>query len=112
MEFRSLGATGLKVSVLSFGTMSFAGNDRQSVVGTTDVAEARRLVDRCLDAEVNLFDTADVPRMLAVAPNGDLFVSEFKAGKVLVMPDRDGDGVADESRVFAPTGTSTSYTLL
>jgi aryl-alcohol dehydrogenase-like predicted oxidoreductase len=40
--------------------MSFAGNDRQSVIGSTDVAEARRLVDQCLDAGVNLFDTADV----------------------------------------------------
>jgi len=59
VEFRSLGATGLKVSVLSFGTMSFAGK-QQSVIGTTDVPEARRLVDRCLDAGVNLFDTADV----------------------------------------------------
>jgi aryl-alcohol dehydrogenase-like predicted oxidoreductase len=59
MEFRSLGATGLKVSVLSFGTMSFAGT-QQSVIGTTDVPEARRLVDRCLDAGVNLIDTADV----------------------------------------------------
>jgi aryl-alcohol dehydrogenase-like predicted oxidoreductase len=59
VEFRSLGATGLKVSVLSFGTMSFAGKE-QSVVGTTDVPEARRLIDRCLDAGVNMFDTADV----------------------------------------------------
>jgi aryl-alcohol dehydrogenase-like predicted oxidoreductase len=59
VEFRSLGATGLKVSVLSFGTMSFAGK-QQSVVGTTDVPEARRLIDRCLDAGVNLFDSADV----------------------------------------------------
>src|SRR5262245_53307923 len=40
--------------------MSFAGNNRQSVVGTTDVPEARRLIDRCLDAGINLFDTADV----------------------------------------------------
>jgi aryl-alcohol dehydrogenase-like predicted oxidoreductase len=60
VEFRSLGATGLKVSAFSFGTMSFAGNYRGSAVGTTDVPEARRLVDRCLDAGVNLFDTADV----------------------------------------------------
>jgi len=59
VEFRSLGATGLRVSVLSFGTMSFAGN-QQSVVGTTDVPEARRLIDRCLEAGVNLIDTADV----------------------------------------------------
>jgi aryl-alcohol dehydrogenase-like predicted oxidoreductase len=58
VEFRSPGATELKVSVLGFGTMSFAGK-QQSVVGTTDVPEARRLVDRCLDAGINLFDTAD-----------------------------------------------------
>jgi aryl-alcohol dehydrogenase-like predicted oxidoreductase len=60
VQYRNLGATGLKVSVLSFGTMSFAGSGRKSAVGSTDVEEARRLVDRCLDAGVNLFDTADV----------------------------------------------------
>ena len=60
MEFRSLGASGLKVSVLSFGAMSFIGSAGQSVVGSTGVEEARRLVDRCLDAGINLFDTADV----------------------------------------------------
>jgi len=59
VEFRSLGATGLKVSVLSFGTMSFVGK-LQSVIGTIELPEARRLVDRCLDAGVNLFDTLDV----------------------------------------------------
>jgi len=60
VEFRNLGATGLRVSVLSFGTMSFGGGGRHSVVGSTGVEEARRLVDRCLEAGVNLFDTADV----------------------------------------------------
>jgi len=60
VEFRNLGATGLRVSVLSFGTMSFGGSGRHSVVGSTGVEEARRLVDRCLEAGVNLFDTADV----------------------------------------------------
>jgi aryl-alcohol dehydrogenase-like predicted oxidoreductase len=59
VESRNLGASGLKVSVLSFGAMSFVGSG-QSVVGSTGVEEARRLVDRCLDAGVNLFDTADV----------------------------------------------------
>jgi aryl-alcohol dehydrogenase-like predicted oxidoreductase len=60
MEFRNLGSSGLKVSVLSFGTMSFGGSGRHSAVGSTGVDEARRLIDRCLDAGVNLFDTADV----------------------------------------------------
>jgi aryl-alcohol dehydrogenase-like predicted oxidoreductase len=60
MELRTLGSSGLKVSVLSFGTMSFGGSGRQSAVGSTGVEEARRLIDTCLDAGVNLFDTADV----------------------------------------------------
>jgi aryl-alcohol dehydrogenase-like predicted oxidoreductase len=60
MEYRTLGASGLKVSVLSYGTMSFVGTNRQSFIGSTDVDEGRQLVDRCLAAGVNLFDTADV----------------------------------------------------
>jgi aryl-alcohol dehydrogenase-like predicted oxidoreductase len=60
MELRNLGSTGLKVSVLSFGTMAFGGTGRHSAVGSTGVDDARRQVDRCLEAGVNLFDTADV----------------------------------------------------
>jgi len=40
-------------------------------------------------------------RMLAVAPNGDRFVSRKDAGEIVALPDRNGDGVADEARVFA-----------
>jgi len=61
MEYRQLGGSGLKVSALSFGTATFGGGgDFFSAWGTTDVAEARRLVDICLEAGVNLFDTADI----------------------------------------------------
>jgi aryl-alcohol dehydrogenase-like predicted oxidoreductase len=61
MEFRQLGHSGLKVPVLSFGTGTFGGsNDFFRAWGDTDVKEATRLVDICLDAGVNLFDTADV----------------------------------------------------
>lgn len=61
MEFRRLGNSGLKVPVLSFGTGTFGGsNEFWKGFGSTDVAEATRMVDRCLDAGVNLFDTADV----------------------------------------------------
>ena len=60
MEYRSLGASGLKVPVLSFGAGTFGGSGPLfSNWGTTDVEEARRLVDICLEAGVNLFDTAD-----------------------------------------------------
>jgi aryl-alcohol dehydrogenase-like predicted oxidoreductase len=61
MEFRQLGGSGLKVPVLSLGTATFGGgNDFFKAWGSTDAAEARRLVDVCLDAGVNMFDTADV----------------------------------------------------
>src|SRR5450631_264156 len=61
MEFRTLGRSGLKVPVLSFGTGTFGGgNEFFKAWGASDVAEATRLVDVCLDAGINLFDTADV----------------------------------------------------
>jgi aryl-alcohol dehydrogenase-like predicted oxidoreductase len=61
MEYRTLGRSGLKVPVLSFGVATFGGgNEFFKAWGSSDVAEAKRLVDLCLDAGVNLFDTADV----------------------------------------------------
>jgi aryl-alcohol dehydrogenase-like predicted oxidoreductase len=61
MEFRQLGYSGLQVPVLSFGAGTFGGgNDFFKAWGSSDVAEATRLVDICLDSGVNLFDTADV----------------------------------------------------
>lgn len=61
MEFRQLGGSGLKVPVLSFGAGTFGGSGEIfRAWGATDVAEATRLVDICLDAGVNLFDTADI----------------------------------------------------
>ena len=61
MEFRQLGKSGLKVPVLCFGTATFGGgNEFFRAWGATDVAEATRLIDQCMEAEVNFFDTADV----------------------------------------------------
>lgn len=61
MEYRNLGASGLKVPVLSFGAGTFGGRGPLfSHWGDTGVKEARSLIDICLEAGVNLFDTADV----------------------------------------------------
>lgn len=61
MEYRTLGASGLKVPALSFGTGTFGGKGPLfSAWGNSDVGDARRLIDICLDAGVTLFDTADV----------------------------------------------------
>ncbi|RWQ29541.1 aldo/keto reductase [Mesorhizobium sp.] len=61
MDYRRLGASGLKVPALSFGTGTFGGSGPLfGAWGNSDATEARRLVDICLEAGVNLFDTADV----------------------------------------------------
>lgn len=61
MEYRYLGRSGFRVPVLSFGTGTFGGQGALfSAWGSTDVAEARRLIDICLDAGLNMFDSADV----------------------------------------------------
>jgi aryl-alcohol dehydrogenase-like predicted oxidoreductase len=61
MDYRQLGHSGLKVSALSFGCATFSGDSEFfRAWGETDVNEAKRLIDVCLEAGVNLFDTADV----------------------------------------------------
>jgi aryl-alcohol dehydrogenase-like predicted oxidoreductase len=61
MEYRRLGRSGLNVPVLSFGTGTFGGKGQLFAAwGSTDVAEARRLINICLDAGVSMFDTADI----------------------------------------------------
>lgn len=61
MEYRRLGGSGLMVPVLSFGTGTFGGgNEFFKAWGQTDVAQATRLVDICLEAGLTLFDSADI----------------------------------------------------
>ncbi|WP_186071534.1 aldo/keto reductase [Burkholderia gladioli] len=61
MEYRHLGASGFKVPVLSFGTGTFGGKGELfQAWGETDVAEARKLVDICLDSGLTMFDSADI----------------------------------------------------
>ena len=60
MEYRQLGRSGLRVSALTLGTMTFGGTGNFAAVGSTDVEGARRQIDLCLDAGVNFIDTANV----------------------------------------------------
>src|SRR5579863_8609809 len=60
MEYRQLGASGLKVSVLTMGTMTFGGKGNSAKVGNLQLDDVRKLVDIVADAGVNLIDTANV----------------------------------------------------
>ena len=60
MEYRQLGASGLRVSALSLGTMTFGGRGKFALVGGTDAKAAAHQLDMVLEAGVNLIDTADV----------------------------------------------------
>jgi aryl-alcohol dehydrogenase-like predicted oxidoreductase len=61
MEYRQLGGSGFMVPVLSLGTGTFGGRGELfKAWGASDVAEATRLVDICLDAGLTMFDSADV----------------------------------------------------
>jgi aryl-alcohol dehydrogenase-like predicted oxidoreductase len=60
MEYRPLGSSGLEISALTLGTMTFGGQGAFKNIGNTDVAGARRQIDMCIDAGINLIDTADI----------------------------------------------------
>ncbi len=107
MEYRRLGASGLKVPVLSFGAGTFGGRGPLfGAWGTTDAREARRLVDICLDAGVTMFDTADVysggasEEVLGEAIKGrrDQVIVSTKTG--LPMGDGPGDAGSSRSRLI------------
>jgi len=99
MDYRQFGGSGLRVPALTFGTATFGGKgDFFKAWGSTDVAEARRLIGICLDAGVNFFDTANVystgaseeilGAALAGRPRGELLIST-KA--TFPMGERPGD---------------------
>ena len=60
MRYRQLGRSGLRVSTITLGTMGFAGSGMFESIGDIDVDGARRQLDMCIDAGVNLVDTANM----------------------------------------------------
>ena len=106
MEYRQLGKSGLKVPELCFGAGTFgAANEFFKAWSETTQEEANRIVDICMDAGMNLFDTADI------YSDGE---SEKALGKALLAPgpldaDRRHELAVALGRAFppyAPSGTS------
>ena len=60
MDYKTLGNTGLLVSRLCFGTMTFGGEGIYKVIGSVDQKGADQLVKAAIDGGINFFDTADV----------------------------------------------------
>lgn len=107
MEYRTLGSSGLHVSVLGFGAGTFGGSGPLfSAWGDTGEAEARRLVDIAMNAGINFFDTADVysdgasERILGAALRGrrDRVVLSTKTG--LRLGDGPNDAGASRHRLL------------
>jgi aryl-alcohol dehydrogenase-like predicted oxidoreductase len=107
MEYRSLGASGLKVPALSFGTGTFGGQAPLFAAwGDSDEQEARRLIDISLEAGANLFDTADAysnglaEERLGAAIRGrrDAVLISTKTG--LPLGDGPGDWGASRARLI------------
>ena len=90
MEYRTLGRSGLKVSVLTMGTFTFGGKGAFQMVGSQGVDEARYLVDQCIDAGINLFDTSNM------YSNG---LSEEILGEVLHGQKRDNVLISSKARM-------------
>ncbi|WP_275783350.1 aldo/keto reductase [Pararhizobium gei] len=103
MEYRLLGRSGLKISTLTVGTMTFGGKGWAKTVGDLGVNDARRLVDLCLDAGVNLIDTADVySQGVSEEIIGEILGGERKNGVLIAtkarFPMGDGPNDAGSSR--------------
>jgi len=60
LEYRRLGKSGLKVSTLTLGTMTYGGRGNFAKVGSGGVKDVARAIDLSADHGVNLIDTADV----------------------------------------------------
>ena len=60
VEYRQLGRSGLRVSTLTLGTMTFGGQGMFGNLGNTDVEGAKRQIGMARDAGVNLIDTANM----------------------------------------------------
>lgn len=99
MEYRYLGRSGLKVPALSFGTGTFGGEGAMFAAwGKTDVAEARRLIDICMEAGLNMFDSADIYSAGAAESILGQAIDHLSRDKLLIstkLTFRNGDGAND-----------------
>ncbi len=96
MRYRPLGRTGLFVSELCLGTMTFGGSEGMwGVIGKLQQADAERLVGQALDAGINFIDTADV------YAGG---VSEQITGQALKNLKVARENVVVATKVFGETG--------
>ncbi|MBB3423385.1 aryl-alcohol dehydrogenase-like predicted oxidoreductase [Rhizobium sp. BK312] len=89
MEYRLLGRSGLKVSTITMGTMTFGGVGWAKTVGDLGIKDAKKLVDMCIDSGVNLLDTADVYSQGA---------SEEILGEIIGGPRKNGVLIATKAR--------------
>ena len=109
MEYRRLGNSGLKVSALTMGTMTFGGKGNFAKIGNLQLNEVRKLIDIVADAGVNLIDTANVYS----GGGSEELIGEAMGAKAQARhADRDqgalSDGGGARTIVASPAGTSSA----
>lgn len=100
MRYKKLGSTGLFVSELAFGTMTFGGTDAFRVMGQVGQAEADALLARAFEAGINFIDTADT------YSGGE---SERITGQALKNLGIKRDDVVVATKVFGDIGTGPNH---
>ena len=109
MQYRQLGRSGLQISALALGTMTFGGSGAFQKAGSTDVAGAERQLDLCIDAGVNFVDTANIySRGLAEEILGQAVQAEGRRETVLIaskvrfrMGERPNDAALSRHHIIA-----------
>ncbi len=96
MRYKTLGGTGLLVSEICLGTMTFGGRGYWTAIGTLDQPAADGIVARALEAGVNFIDTADV------YSEG---LSEEITGRAIKNSGRPRSDIVLATKVFGRTGS-------
>ena len=93
MEYRNLGHSGLRVSSITLGTMTFGGKGKFGKVGNIGIKEAGEIIDMCIDNGINLIDTANI-------------YSSGRAEEIIgeVLGGRRPEGLLISSKVRMPVG--------
>src|ERR671931_75839 len=82
MEYRLLGRSGLKISALTLGTMTFGGEGFFAKAGNSSIKEAQRIIDISRDAVIDLYQVHEWDGLTPLEETLEALDTLLKAGKI------------------------------